>query len=161
MVSVPVLAAPALFATLNVTAPLLVPVAPDVTVIQVAPLVEVHWHVPVTETATVAVPPAAGMFWLVGEMLALQVGGAGGALTPAWVILGRWLAIAIALLLASPGFGATVKLTVPLPLPLADEDSAIQLASDTADHEQSLVVTMLMLPAPPFELTVWLDGPRS
>ena len=62
------------------------------------------------------------------------------------------MAIAISLLRASPGFGATVKLTVPLPLPLRDEDSTIQLASAVADHEQSLVVAMLRLPAPPLAL---------
>jgi hypothetical protein len=62
--------------------------------------------------------------------------------------------MAMAPLLASPGFAPTVKLTVPLPLPLAEEDSAIQLASDTADHEQSLVVATLMLPPPPLELSV-------
>jgi hypothetical protein len=47
-----------------------------------------------------------------------------------------------------------VKLTVPLPVPLGDEVSVIQLAWDAADHEQSFVVAMLMLPAPPLEFTV-------
>jgi hypothetical protein len=76
-----------LVATLNVTAPLAVPVAPDVTVIHEALLVAVHWHVPATETATEAVPPPAGMFWLVGEMLMSHV--VVGALAPACVMLGR------------------------------------------------------------------------
>ena len=42
IVSVPVLAAPVLLATLKATEPLPVPAAPDVTVIHVAPLVAVH-----------------------------------------------------------------------------------------------------------------------
>jgi hypothetical protein len=43
---------------------------------------------------------------------------------------------------------------VPLPFPLGDEVILIQLAWDAADHEQSLVVATLMLPAPPLEFTV-------
>jgi hypothetical protein len=54
-----------------------------------------------------------------------------------------------------------VKFTLPLPFPLADEVSTIQPTSDAAVHEQSLVVTMLMLPAPPLAFTFWFAGPRS
>ena len=48
--------------------------------------------------------------------------------------------MAIAPVRVSPVFGATVKLTVPLPLPDGDDVSAIQLSSDAAVHEQSFEV---------------------
>jgi hypothetical protein len=62
---------------------------------------------------------------------------------------------------ASPWFGATVKFTVPLPVPLGDEVSASQLASADADHEHSLVVAMSILTTPPLWLTFWFAGPTS
>ena len=48
--------------------------------------------------------------------------------------------MAIDPVLVSPWFGATVKLTVPLPVPDGDDVSVIQLASDVAVHEQSFEV---------------------
>jgi hypothetical protein len=63
IVSAPVREAPVLAATVNVTDPLPLPLAPDVTVIHAAPLVALHWHVLAAETVTgVPAPPAALMF---------------------------------------------------------------------------------------------------
>jgi len=165
MVSVPVRAAPVLLAAVNVTDPLPVPVAPDVTVIHSAALVAVHWHVLPAETVTgVPAPPGALMFWLVGEIVALHAGGGGGGagmVTPDCVTVGRWLATAIVPLRAAPSFRATVKLTVPVPVPVGDDVSAIQPTSTVAVHRHSLVVVMVSLPGPPSEPTLWLDGVTS
>ena len=85
-VKVPVLAEPVFAATLNVTVPLPVPLAPELIVIHDAPLVAVHGHPPAAETVMgVPAPPAAATVWLVGEMLALHA----GALAAACVIEGR------------------------------------------------------------------------
>jgi len=79
IVIVPVRAAAPFAATLNATAPLPMPIAPDVTVIHEALLVAVHWHVLGAETVTgVPALPAAGTLWLVGEIAAPQAGGDGG-----------------------------------------------------------------------------------
>ena len=62
-VRIPVLAAPVFAATVNVTVPLLVPLAPELIVIHAAPLVAVHWHPPAAETVIgVPAPPAAATF---------------------------------------------------------------------------------------------------
>lgn len=167
MVSVPVRAAPVLLAAVNVTDPLPVPVAPDVTVIHSTALVAVHWHVLPAETVTgVPAPPAALMFWLVGEIVALHAGGGGGGggagmLTADCVTVGRWLATAIVPLRAAPSLRATVKLTVPVPVPVGDDVSAIQPTSTVAVHRHSLAVVMVSLPGPPSEPTLWLDGVTS
>jgi hypothetical protein len=62
MVIVPVRAPPEFAATLNSTAPLPLPLAPDVTVTQEVLLVAVHAQLLVVETATVLpAPPAAAI----------------------------------------------------------------------------------------------------
>lgn len=88
-------------------------------------------------------------------------GGGAGTLTPACVTLGRWLAMAIVPLRAALSFGATVKLTLPVPVPVADDVSVIQPTSTVAAHEHSLVVVTVMLPEPPPTATFWLAGPTS
>ena len=69
--SVPVREAPLPFvATLNVTEPLPLPLAPDVIVIHKALLVAVHAHPPVVDTETVIpLPPDANNVTLVGEIV--------------------------------------------------------------------------------------------
>ena len=165
IVSVPVRAAPVLAATLNVTVPLPVPVEPDATVIHSTAVVAVHWHVAPAETVTgVPAPPAAAMFWLVGEIAVLHAGGGeggAGTLTPACVTVGRWLTTAIEPVRAAPSLRATRKLTVPVPLPVADDVSAIQPTSTVAVHAHSLAVVIVRLPDPPVELTVCVDGVTS
>ena len=107
------------------------------------------------------------MLWLIGEIAVLQAGGgeggAGGAgtLTPACVTEGRWLAMAIVPLRAALSFAPTVKLTRPLPTPVAGDVSVIQPASTVAVHEHSLAVVTVMLPEPPPTATFWLAGPIS
>jgi hypothetical protein len=54
--------------------------------------------------------------------------------------------------------GATVKPTVPLPLPLVDEVAAIQLTSVVAVQAHSLSVATFTLPVPPAALTFRLAG---
>jgi hypothetical protein len=166
IVRVPVRAAPVFAATLNATEPLPVPVAPAWTLIHDALLVAVHWHEPPAVTVTGApAPPAAPMFWPVGEIVALHAGGGGGGagvVTPACVMVGRWLTTEIVPVRASPWLGATVKLTRPVPVPVADDVSVIQPTSTTAVHAQSLAVAVIArLPAPPLAPTLWFDGPTS
>jgi hypothetical protein len=165
MVNVPVRDAPVLLAAVNVTDPLPVPVAPDVTVIHSAALVAVHWQVLPADTVTgVPAPPAALMFWLIGEIVVLHAGGGGGGagmLTPGCVMVGRWLATATVPLLAAPSFRATVKLSVLVPVPVVDDVRVIQLTSTVAVHGHSLSVVMVSLPGPPSEPTLWLEGVTS
>ena len=63
MVSVPVLAEPVFAATVNVTDPLPLPLAPELIAIHDAPLVAVHGHPAAAETVMgVPAPPAAATF---------------------------------------------------------------------------------------------------
>ena len=67
MVSVPVRLDELFAATLNVTVPFPVPLAPEAIVSQIALLVAVQAHPPAADTATgVPAPPAAPMDWDVG-----------------------------------------------------------------------------------------------
>ena len=61
----------------------------------------------------------------------------------------------------SPLLGATVKLTVPFPLPLVAEVGEIQVTSVPAVHAHSLSVATLTVPAPPSAPTSWFEGPTS
>lgn len=64
-----------LAATVNVTVPLPLPLAPDTTVVHVAPLVAVHAQLVPLVTVTVPPPPAAPIDWAVG--LIVKVHGVG------------------------------------------------------------------------------------
>jgi hypothetical protein len=60
---------------------------------------------------------------------------------------------------SAPWFGATTNATVPLPVPAAADVSEIHPTSVAAVQAQSPSVgTISMLPEPPPELTLWLDG---
>ncbi len=60
---------------------------------------------------------------------------------------------------APPVFAATVKSTVPLPLPLEPLVKVIHWTSLTAVHVQpDVVVTVTCPPFPPALSTVWLAG---
>jgi hypothetical protein len=85
MVSVPVRAAPVFAWALKPTEPLAVPLAPEVMESHPALLVAVHAHPLVVVTATVPVPPLAATDWLVGAIVNVQAGGAGGAGAAAWL----------------------------------------------------------------------------
>lgn len=71
------------------------------------------------------------------------------------------MAMAIVPLRAALSFGATLKLTRPLPFPVADDVSMIQPTSTVAAHEHSLAVVTVMLPEPPPTAMFWLAGPTS
>ena len=58
----------------------------------------------------------------------------------------------------APVFAATLKLTVPLPVPDPPPVTVIQLAFDAALHAQFDPLVTLMLPLPPLFATVWLVG---
>jgi len=62
---------------------------------------------------------------------------------------------------STPLLGATVKLTVPLPLLLTGGTSVIQLTSVVAVHAQSLLTETDTLPEPPPAPTLWFEGATS
>ena len=88
-------------------------------------------------------------------------GGAGAALTPACVTVVRWFPIRMLPARCSPPFAATVKFTVPFPLPLSGPVSVIQITSAVAVHAQSASVPTFTLLAPPPALMLRLEGPTS
>jgi hypothetical protein len=74
IVNAPVRAAPVLAATVKVTDPLPLPVAPEVTVIHCTLLAAVHAHPTAAVTVTgVPAPPVAARFWLVVSSVNVQV----------------------------------------------------------------------------------------
>lgn len=74
MIKVPVLAGPAFGATLNVTEPLPVPVAPLVIDSQSVLFdVAVHVHPPLAVTVTTPVPPLTSNAWLAGAIKNVHV----------------------------------------------------------------------------------------
>ena len=80
---VPVRAAPVLAATVNITVPFPLPVAPDVTVIQGTVLLADHAH-PDGDVTAIGVPgpPAAPTLCVGGAMVALQFGAGVGPPAP-------------------------------------------------------------------------------
>src|SRR4051794_29274029 len=98
------------------TVPLPLPLAPEVTVSQVALLAAVHAHPPDEVTVTVLDTPAAGADWAVAESVNVH----GAALIATWVSAKVWpatvkVAVRVLVLLA----GATSNAAVPEPLPPA------------------------------------------
>ena len=63
---------------------------------------------------------------------------------PAMVSVPVWLGV-----VADPLLGATVKVTVPLPVPEAPPVTVTQLAFDVADHVHVDPVVTVTLPLPP------------
>jgi hypothetical protein len=147
-----------LAATVNVTAPSSVPLAPDVIVIHGTLLPAVHRHPAWVDTFTVPGPPVAPMLRLVGAIVNEQFG---AAATAACLIVDRWPPMMTLPVRSPPALGATVKLTVALPLPLTGGASVIQLTSAVADHAQSLAVVTLAVAGPPAALMFWVAGATS
>src|SRR5881396_1964924 len=109
MVIVPVRAAPAFAATENVTVPLPLPLAPNVTAIQTTSLVAVHAHTPAPKTAIgVPTPPAAVKASLVRLIEYEQ--------TPAWLTVNVNPSTVRVPTRAAPLLAAIRKSIVPLPL---------------------------------------------
>jgi hypothetical protein len=171
--TVPVLARPLFAATLNVAAPLPLPLAPDVMVIQDALLWAVQVQPLGAETDTDApVPPPNGndcdcAFTVyehegAGGGVGGGTGGAGGvgvgvgaggdgvgASPTACVTVNGCSAMVIVPVLAPCEFGATRNSTVPLPSPLADDAIVIQEALLLAVHPQPWMPVTVTVPVPP------------
>jgi len=133
-------------ATVNATVPFPVALLPEVMVIQLALLVAVQLQPPEAVTLTTLGPPDQLIVWLVGEIEYMHDPG-GDCVTvnvcPAMVIVPvRWLV---------PVLAATVKATVPLPVPLLPEVIFIQLTLLVATQGQPLEAITLTLPGPPVE----------
>jgi hypothetical protein len=139
-------------ATLKLIVPLAEPLAPPVAVTQLAPLVAVHVHPGVVVTATVPVPPVPANAWLDGEMLNAQ---------PAadCVTVKLWPAtVNVAVRLDEVVFAATLKDTVPLPVPLEPPVTVTQLAPLVAVQAQPVIVVTATLPVPPAPASACVDG---
>jgi len=170
--TVPVLARPLFAATLNVAAPLPLPLAPDVIVIQDALLCAVQVQPLGADTDTDApVPPpngndcdcaftvyehdgpgpgAGGDGGAGGVGVGVGPGGDGvGASPGACVTANGWSAIVIVPVLAPCEFGATRNSSVPLPSPLAGDTTVIQEALLLAVHPQPWMPVTVTVPVPP------------
>ena len=153
MVRVPVRAAPLFEATLNVTAPMPVPLAPATTVIHGAWLVAVREQPAVPLTATVTEPPAAltASFARSSENTQFGCGFGGVGVVDDWddwVNVTVWPATRSAALRVSPALGSTRRRTLPLPVPLVLV-SATQPASTLACQPQPVGVVTAMVTVPP------------
>src|SRR4051812_24395089 len=126
-VSVPVLDAPLVAATLNATEPRPVPLAPAVTVIHGSREAAVQAQPLSVPTLTVRVPPAASMVCVSGVTSKAQPGDC--------VTVKVSPAIVAVPVRVGPAVGAIVTATTPLPLPDA-VPSEIQLALLVAVHGQ-------------------------
>jgi hypothetical protein len=141
-----------LAATLKVTAPLPEPLAPPVMVIQLALLVAFHVHPADVVTVTAPVPPSASTDWDVGEIV--YVHGAAACVTvnvcpPAVMVPVRGVVVELA---------ATLKVTVPLPEPLAPPVMVIQLALFVAVHVHPADVVTVNEPVLPPDGAAWDVG---
>jgi hypothetical protein len=126
-----------LAATLKATVPLPEPLDPLVTVIQLAESVAVHAQPLPAVTANDPVPPPAGAEWLDADRL--KVHGAA-----AWVIVNVWVPTVMVPVRPDVfGFAATLKVTVPIPVPLAPFVMVIHAVLLVAVHEQLVPVVTL------------------
>jgi hypothetical protein len=158
IVTVPVRAAPVFEATLNVTEPFPVPVAPATTVIHGASLVAVREQPAPPPMATVIAAPAAATASLERSSVNTQFGDAG--VLEDWVSVTVWPATRRAALRVPPPLGSTRRLTSPLPVPLVAV-IAIQPASTEACQLQPARVLTAIVTVPPPAATVWVAGVTS
>jgi hypothetical protein len=127
----------------NWARPLPVVLAPEMIVIHEAVVLAVHEHKGADAvTITSSVPPAGGaltinpLSWYVQSVPCITVN--------------VWSPIVSVPFLALPGFAATVKVTEPLPLPIAPDTTVIHGRLLTADHVHPLAAaTLTSGPAPP------------
>ena len=119
MVSVPLRAPAVLAATLYVTVPLPVPLAPAVIVSHAGLLLDaVHVHPELVDTATVRPVAAAALADRVVGLIEYVHDGAPGA---AWLTVNVWPPMVAIPTRAAPVLAAAFNVTVPLPLPLAPD----------------------------------------
>jgi hypothetical protein len=149
IVAVPVRALPEFAATLKVTVPFPLPLAPAATVTQAALLVAVHVHPAAVDTATlIPVAPAAATDWLVGLIDTVQVVPA----DPAWLTVN--VVPPTSMLPIRPvvaALAATVNEMDPLLLPLGGDVIVIHGTWLVAVHAQPALVVIAALPGPPDE----------
>lgn len=147
-VIVPVRAEPVFGVAAKVTLPLPVPLWPDVMVIHAALLVAVHAQPLVVVTATgPPVPPAPPIDTLVGCTENAHA-------TAACDTVNVWPAIVSVPIRAGPVFAATLKVTLPLPVPVAPDVMVIQDALLAAVQPQPApAVTATLLPVAPLAST--------
>jgi hypothetical protein len=130
-------------ATLKLTVPLPEPLAPPVTVTQLAPPVAVHAQPDVVVMATVPVPPVPVNAWFDGEILNAQP--AADCVT----VKVRPATVRVAVRLDGVLFAATVKVTVPFAVPLDPPVIVTQLAPLVAVQAQPVTGVTATLPVPP------------
>jgi hypothetical protein len=131
-------------ATVNAFDPLPLPLTGGVIVIHGTPLVAVHAHSALVVIATLPGPPAAGIATDVGCSEMLQVTGAPDASVTVIVVPAT---TSVPVRTVPPLF-ATLKLTLPLPVPPA-ADTVIQLALLAAVHAQPAGPAIVAVPTPP------------
>ena len=132
---------------------------PDSTVSHPALLDAVHVQVGrFVVTLTLPAPSFAVVFSLVGEIPYVQTGGGGvggdggggggggGCGLLACVTDDRRPAMVIVPVRCAPSFNRTANVTVPFPLPVSGEVSAIQFTSAAAVHAHSVEVVIVALP---------------
>jgi len=141
IVSVPCRDAPVCAAAVKPTDPFPEPLAPEVTVSQLALLVAVHPQPLLLETLTEPLPPAAGTFCPAADREYEQP-------FPCCTV-NVWPPAVIAPLRGGPLFAATVKRTVPLPEPLAPDEMVIQGTAEDAVQPQPPAAWTLNVPCPP------------
>jgi hypothetical protein len=151
-VIVPVRPAPELAAAVKVTAPLPVPLAPVLMVIHGVAVVAVHAQAAVVVTFTgEPAPPAIPIDWLAGLIAYEQ--------PLVCVSVNVWPAIVMVPVRVTPELAAAVKLTSPLPVPVAPEAMVIHEVAVVAVHAQPAAVeTLTADPAPPAAPIDWLAG---
>ena len=133
----PLRAVPVLAVTLNATVPLPVPAAPLVTVSQGTLAAAVQAH-DAAEAVTVidAVPPVSDTDCVFGAIANVHGGGGGGA-AAAWVTVNVFpTAMIVADRVDVAVLAATVKATVPLPVPDSPDVRLIDAALVDAVHAQ-------------------------
>lgn len=149
-------------ATVNLTVPLPVPLAPAVTVIHESLLLAVHAQVLPVETLTAPEPPSFLNFASSGETEYEHGGGGGGvgggvggggagagAAGAACETVNARPPIVKVPVRAAPVLAATLNPTEPFPVPLAPDVTVIHDALLLADHRQAACVDMPTLPVPP------------
>ena len=139
--SVPCRDAPVFAAAVKPTEPFPDPLAPEMIDSHAALLVAVHAHPPLPETLTEPLPPAPGMFCPDEEREYEQP-------FPCWTVNVCPPAV-IAPLRDGPPLGATVKLTLPVPVPLPPAEMVIHGTAEDAVQPHPPPVWTLKVPCPP------------
>jgi hypothetical protein len=128
---------------LNLTAPLPLPLAPDVIVIQGTSLAAVHAHPVNVLTFTVPGPPAAKTVRSFGVTVNTQGAASCETGIRSWLItISPWRA-------AGAGLGAATNSTVPLPCPVAGVRFEIHVAWVETSQPHSGAAVMEIVEAPP------------